>query len=70
MVMVAVHPKTKVTEKAYGELDSFLTDLQIKHKLTEAELMFIIARQLTNVTRGAIRLERHPEDPTKIGDEA
>lgn len=70
MVMVAVHQKTRITERAYGELESFLTDLQIKHKLTEAELVFIISRQLTNVTREVIRLERHPTDPNKIGDEA
>lgn len=70
MVMVAVHPRTTLTEKAYRELELQLVDLQIKYSLTDAELMFIFARQLTNVSRGAIQMERHPTDPTKIGDEA
>ncbi len=70
MVMAAVHPRTLLVQRADRELESFLTTLMIEKGLTEAEMLSIFARQLGNLSRFAIREERHPNEPQKIGDEA
>lgn len=70
MVMAVVHPRTLLVEKVDRELESFLTNLLATHQLTEAEILSILARQLGNLARYAVRAERHPEDLNKIGDEA
>lgn len=66
---MVVHPRTIEVEAAYRDLDSFITELIIKRNLTNAELLSILSRQVGNVSRLAIRDERHPNDD-KAADEA
>lgn len=52
------------------EFLAVLVELEKKHELTPAESIKLLIEAAQNVNKFSIRLDRHPEDPAKKGDEA
>jgi hypothetical protein len=66
---VKLHPRYRQVEAARIEFDLAVWELARKHDLTYGELFSILANAGTIVAKYQIRLERHPDDPGKKGDE-
>ncbi len=52
------------------ELLDIVVELEAKHELTTAESIKNLLEAAQNVNKYAIRIDRHPNDPNKKGDEA
>lgn len=65
-----LHEREVIVEKASLELCSFLLDLRVKHKLTCAEVFFMLGERIATVAKYALRTERYGADSDKRGDEA
>jgi hypothetical protein len=66
---VKLHPRTSIVKEAELKIGNCLLDISIKYNLTYGELTRILARELDDIGRYTIRLERHPNNPDKKGDE-
>ena len=65
-----LHERTTIVEKARSELTLFLLDLEQKHGLSYGELFSMLGNAIADLARYQIRSERHPNDPSKKGDDA
>lgn len=64
---------TKPKSRLGGILHEFANELcaiRAKHGLTYGELFSILGAHIALLAKYLIRVERHPDDPTKRGDEA
>lgn len=65
-----LHQRTRQVTQAKIELSEFMRTLEQKFDLTFAEAAHLLAGQIEDTMKYAIRQERHPDDPNKKGDEA
>jgi hypothetical protein len=69
-VLVRLHARMSIVQKARNEFDEFLLDLEQKHQLTCAEIFSLLGAAVMRYARSLIQMERHPHAPDKGGDEA
>lgn len=62
------HERTRVVSSAEYELSGVMLELVKKHRLTFAERFSILSSLLTDTAKYALRVERHPEDPSRPAD--
>lgn len=67
---IKLYPKTQEVNSAKLELGSFIHELESKYKLTYGEIIKILGSAIAREAKYLIRVERHPNDPDKKGDEA
>lgn len=65
-----LHPRTNIVDKARSKLAEFMLQLEQEHDLTYGEMLSLLCKQAAEVARYLIRDERHPNNPSKKGDEA
>lgn len=65
-----LHPRTLPVQRAGNEIRGELLNLQLKHDLTDVEMLQILAESAQSLLKGMLRVERHPDDPDCGGDEA
>ncbi len=70
VLTMPLHPRTKLVEAAQNDIRLFILEVQSKRGLTFHEILKILGEEITNVSKYAIRDERHPDNPNKKGDEA
>ena len=68
--MLKLHKRGTIVQKARGEFETFLLELEQKHGLTYGEVFSLLGNAVANLAKYQIRDERHPDDPEKKGDEA
>ena len=68
--MLKLHKRRDIVQKARGEFETFLLELEQKHALSYGEMFSLLGSAVANLTKYQIRAERHPDDPEKKGDEA
>jgi hypothetical protein len=67
---VKLHQRTQIIAKARLELGSLLLKLEEENELTIGEILDILNGLASDYIRSLVRMERHPNDPDKKGDEA
>lgn len=65
-----IHPRYEIVRQAALDLGEALAPIIKKHHLTYVELNEILLSEALNWNKYAKRAERHPNDPSKKGDEA
>lgn len=64
-----LHPRYFVVEEARREFWEAFLQISEKHQLTLGEQNDILLEKMASNNKYQIRIERHPEDPSKRGDE-
>lgn len=64
-----LHPRFFLVRQARVEFTELLLNWIKKHDLTYMEMIGILAGEIEGMVKFGIRLERHPNDPDKKGDE-
>jgi hypothetical protein len=67
---IQLHPRTELVQKAENDLRNIVWEWAKRHEVTYLESLQCLALVQETFCKYAIRHERHPEDPTKKGDEA
>lgn len=67
---IPLHPRYSIVRQAGTELGDAVLNVLKKHKLTYLEIVQILTDQIQTWVKYGIRAERHPNDPSKKGDEA
>jgi hypothetical protein len=65
-----LHPRLSIVREAELEIETAISEIAKKHKLTYGEIFSILSTQIQREAKYMIRAERHPGDPDKKGDEA
>lgn len=61
----AVHARTFLVQGARNKVASFVTDIQERENLTDLEMLGILNEVQARILKYALRVERHPDNPTK-----
>jgi hypothetical protein len=67
--VVRLHPRAALVRKASADLRMWLAGLQSERGLTDAELLSVPGDASTAAIRSLLRIERHPDDPSRKADE-
>ncbi len=67
---IELHERFWIVQSARPDLGQALLDLVKKHELTPIELVGLLAGEIQNYHRYALRRERHPRHKNKKADEA
>ncbi|MGV8131216.1 MAG: hypothetical protein ACP5N7_03915 [Candidatus Pacearchaeota archaeon] len=67
--MVKINPRYTIVKEAEMRFRSFFLDLEKEYSLTFGELFQILSSSMADLSKYLIRVERHPSDPEKKGDE-
>lgn len=65
-----LHPRYHPMRKAACEVGAAVLKAVEDHDLTYGELISILAQETAMAAKYLVRIERHPDDPEKKGDEA
>ena len=65
-----LHERTMKVQGAGIELSGHVWDTIKKHDLTYGEITSLLSQEIIKVAKYQIRTERHPNNPSKRGDEA
>ncbi len=64
-----INPRVAVVNRASADITRSIVDISGVHDLTSAELVSILAENIQREAKFLIRLERHPNQPGKMGGE-
>jgi hypothetical protein len=68
--VITIHPRTRIVDQAKREIAEAVSAAIDKHGLTFVEVTKILALEILDWSKYALRAERHPDDPGKKADEA
>jgi hypothetical protein len=64
------HPRAATVARACANLNDFVWKWMESYDLTYAEAISVITAQLGELSRFALQVERHPNDPERPADQA